>query len=96
MQHPQPLVDHFQLQGDCRGRQVGGNLSPNKSRLTWTDCNHSQTDWQRFENYCPLLYKHRQTDNMLESISVCTNEGNSSMTRVFAVGGSTQQSANEF
>lgn len=30
--------------------QVGGNLSPNKLSLTWTDCNCSATQWRRFVN----------------------------------------------
>lgn len=51
-----------------------GNLSPNTFGTTEADCNHSQTDWQR--SVCCLIYKCRQTANMLKSI--CTDEQNSS------------------
>lgn len=30
--------------------QVGGNLSPNKLSLSWTDCNCSATQWRKFVN----------------------------------------------
>lgn len=43
VQHPQPLCDHFQSQGNCTGRLVGNNLSPNNCVLSQCECNHSQT-----------------------------------------------------
>lgn len=60
IQHSQPLGDHFQWQGDCTGRLLGGSLSSNNCNLTQTDSNHSQTDWRSAKN-CSLIFKHRQS-----------------------------------
>lgn len=70
VQHPSPLADDCQLQGDCSAHVMGGNLSPNSCRLTPTGCSHSQTDWWVFENNCRLIYKRKQVAiNLHESVS---------------------------
>lgn len=46
------LDDQFQLQGDCTGRFVGGNLFPNNHGPILTYCKDCQRDWQRFASNC--------------------------------------------
>lgn len=57
---------------DCKAiAQVAwgeGSLYPNNGSLTWTDYNHSQTDWQKSANNNSLIYKEKQNANTLQSI----------------------------
>lgn len=54
LQVGKPVVNErlhsFVVVGSCTGYLVGGNLSPTNHSLTQTDCNHFQTDQQRFAN----------------------------------------------
>lgn len=47
---------------------TGGNLSPNNCGPTWTHCDHSQSNLERFANNFHPSYKCRQIGNMLELI----------------------------
>lgn len=47
------------------------------ARSTWTDCNHSQTDWQKLEcNLHLIISTDRSPKHCNQSESVCTNEHN--------------------
>lgn len=57
-------------------------MSPNTHSLTQTGCNH------RFTNNCNVIYKCRQSPNLKRPESA--DEHNSSVTRLFERGDSTQ------
>lgn len=69
----QHLLQHFWLQGSCT-RWLVGNVFPYTLSPSQTEFIYLETDWQRLTNVCPLIYKLRESANVLQSVWVSSNQ----------------------